>query len=76
VKILTPEIINAFKVPFPNLLLIFDINYNHGKHNYSAGSINTARSFEKSAQAILNFNDSDYLFGNFAPKQRLRVSNG
>jgi hypothetical protein len=25
----------------------------------------TARSFEKSAQAILNFNDSDYLFWKF-----------
>jgi hypothetical protein len=31
----------------------------------------TARSFEKSAQAILNFNDSGLSFGNFAPKQRL-----
>jgi phosphoserine aminotransferase len=28
------------------------------KHNYSAGPCFTTRSFEKSAQAILDFNDS------------------
>jgi hypothetical protein len=40
------------------------------KHNYSAGYI-YRKSFEKSAQAILNFNDSDYLFWKFRTKQRL-----
>jgi phosphoserine aminotransferase len=39
------------------------------KHNYSAGPCFTTRSFEKSAQAILNFNDLDYPFRNVAPQQ-------
>jgi hypothetical protein len=39
-------------------------------------TMHTARSFEKSAQAILNFNDPIIYFGNFAPKQRLCGRNG
>jgi hypothetical protein len=36
----------------------------------------TARSFEKSAQAILNFNDSDYLFWKFRTKAKTLWRNG
>jgi hypothetical protein len=38
--------------------------------------MHTARSFEKSAQAILNFNDSRLSILEIAPKQRLCGRNG